>query len=218
MSCCEKHGHDHNQEVDLVPTIQIGKQIPSFDIEVYDPASYGFETVSLQELRTLQKWVVLFFYPADFTFVCPTELADLAEQHETLSGMGVEIVSMSTDTKFAHMAWRQSEQLLSGVTFKMGADPTGEISRHFGIYDEETGLAARGTFIICPKGNLVGSEINYDNVGRNAAELVRKLKAFVYLQQHPEQVCPAKWVEGDKTLTPSADIVGNVYGALNSVR
>lgn len=214
MSCCENHDDNH-MDVALVPTIQIGKQVPPFVIDVYDPENYGFDTVSLQELRDKKKWVVLFFYPADFTFVCPTELADLADQYETLRGLGVEVVSMSTDTKFAHMAWRQSEKLLSGVKYKMGSDPTGEVAQHFGIYDEDTGLAARGTFIISPQGDLVGSEINYDNVGRNAAELVRKMKAFVYLQEHPEEVCPAKWQEGDKTLTPSAGIVGKVFDALH---
>lgn len=210
MSCCEDHEHD----VDLVPTIQVGKEVPAFTFDSYNPDSYDFETVSLQELRDQNKWVVLFYYPADFTFVCPTELADLAEQNETLKKLGVEVISMSTDTKFSHMAWRQSEKLLSEVKYKMGADHTGRIAQHFGIYDEESGLTARGTFIINPQGVLVASEINYDNVGRNAKELVRKMKAFVYLQDHPEEVCPAKWEEGDKTLKPSSEIVGNVFDAL----
>ena len=121
---------------------------------------------------------------------------------------------MSTDTKFAHMAWRNSEPLLKNVQYKMGEDPTGDIARHFGIYDEESGLAHRGTFVIDPDGMLVAAEINFDNVGRNAKELVRKLQANVYLREHPGQVCPAKWEQGDKTLTPSAEIVGNVYDAL----
>jgi len=210
MSCCE-----HTEETELVPTIQVGKEVPAFTINAYNPVNFNFEEVSLESLRAAKKWVVLFFYPADFTFVCPTELADLADQYEKLQGMGVEVISMSTDTKFAHMAWRNSEQLLANVKYKMGEDPTGDVARHFGIYDEDTGLAHRGTFIISPAGKLVGSEINFDNVGRNAKELVRKLEANVYLADHPGEVCPAKWEQGAKTLTPSADIVGNVFGALN---
>jgi peroxiredoxin (alkyl hydroperoxide reductase subunit C) len=212
MSCCNEHDQE---ETTLVPTIQVGKEVPAFTISVYNPVEYAFEELSLKEMRAQKKWLVFFFYPADFTFVCPTELADLAGQYETLQKLGVEVVSMSTDTKFAHMAWRNSERLLADVTYKMGEDPTGDIARHFGIYNEETGLAHRGTFIISPEGILVGAEINFDNVGRNARELVRKLQANVYLADHPNEVCPAKWEQGDKTLTPSAGIVGDIYGALN---
>ncbi len=208
MSCCEEH------DSELVPTIQVGKPVPEFTISVYNPVEHGFEELSLAQARSQKKWTVLFFYPADFTFVCPTELADLADQQDVLSGLGVELISMSTDTKFAHMAWRNSEPLLKNVQYKMGEDPTGDIARHFGIYDEESGLAHRGTFVIDPDGMLVAAEINFDNVGRNAKELVRKLQANVYLREHPGQVCPAKWEQGDKTLTPSAEIVGNVYDAL----
>ena len=209
MSCCDNHEHEH--ESALVPTIQIGKEVPAFTINTFNPASKDFDQVCLQSLREQGKWLVLFFYPADFTFVCPTELADLAEQHEKLKNLGVEVVSMSCDTKFAHMAWRESELLLSKVNFQMGEDPTGDIARHFGIYDDEAGLTFRGTFIINPDGVLVGSEINFNNVGRNAAELVRKLEANTYLYIHPGEVCPARWEKGDQTLTPSAGLVGKVF-------
>jgi peroxiredoxin (alkyl hydroperoxide reductase subunit C) len=207
MSCCEK-------DCPQVPAIQIGKKVPELVINIFDPESDDFAELSFAELRKKNKWVVLFFYPADFTFVCPTELADLAEQHDTLKELGVEVISLSTDTKFAHMAWRSSEGLLAGVRFAMGEDPTGALSRLFGIYDEATGLAFRGTFIISPDGTLTGSEVNFNNVGRNAKELVRKVKANVYLGGHPAEVCPARWETGDKTLTPSAAIVGNIYDAL----
>lgn len=209
MSCCENNDYEN----DLVPTIQIGKKVPPFVISTYNPVSGQFEDVCLAEYRKQGKWVVLFFYPADFTFVCPTELADLADQHGKLQEQGVEVISMSSDTKFAHLAWRESERLLENVRFKMGQDPTGEIARHFGIYDEENGMTLRGTFIISPDGTLVGSEVNFNNVGRNARELVRKVEANVYLQSHPNEVCPARWEAGDKTLTPSREIVGNVYDA-----
>ncbi len=161
-----------------------------------------------------KKWVILVFYPADFTFVCPTELADLAEKQEELKKLGCEVVSVSTDTQHVHLAWQLQEKLLEHVKYHMGADPTGTVSRIFGVYDENTGLAFRGTFIINPDGMLAGTEVNLNNVGRNADELVRKVKAFIYVREHPAEVCPAKWKPGDKTLKPGESIVGKVYKAL----
>jgi len=158
--------------------------------------------------------LILFFYPADFTFICPTELKDLADKHMELKSSVCEVVSVSTDTKFSHLAWQQSEKLLQDVKYLMGADPTGTVSRLFGVYDEATGLALRGTFIINPEGKLVASEVNFYNVGRNASELVRKAKANIYVSGHPDEVCPANWTEGKKTLKPSAKIVGKVYEAI----
>jgi alkyl hydroperoxide reductase subunit AhpC len=146
--------------------------------------------------------------------VCPTELADLADKQEALKKLGVELISVSTDTKYAHLAWRNSEKLLQNVKYQMGADPTGKLSRQFGVYDAGSGLAWRGTFIISPAGKLVSSEVNFYNVGRNADELYRKLEANVYLLDHPAEACPAKWKSGAKTLTPSEKMVGKVYEAL----
>lgn len=213
MSCCD-HEHDETFEGSFVDTIQVGKQVPPLVIDAYDAKTLDFCEVDMGKLRAEKKWLLLFFYPADFTFVCPTELSDLADKHKALSDLGVEVVSMSTDTKFAHLAWRQSEKLLGEVHYKMGADPTGNISRMFGIYDEEAGTAFRGTFLINPEGILVGSEINLNNVGRNAEELLRKVEANVYLSKHPNEVCPAKWQKGMPTLTPSTKMVGDVYSAL----
>ncbi|SHK43673.1 peroxiredoxin [Thermocrinis minervae] len=195
--------------------IRVGQKVPNFEMEVYNPATNSFGKISLEDILKERRWLVLFFYPADFTFVCPTELADLAEHYEELKKMGVEVVSVSTDTKYVHLAWRNTEKLLEKVMFPMGADPTGKISRMFGVYDEETGLALRGTFIINPDGVLVGSEVNFYNVGRNAEELVRKMKANIYLMSHPDEACPAKWQEGQKTLKPSEELVGRVYEALS---
>jgi len=180
-------------------------------------SGYAYDTLLLikEALTKAGKWVVLFFYPADFTFVCPTELADLAEQHAELQAMGCEVVSVSTDTKFTHLAWKNDERLLEKVKYKMAADPTGAVSKYFGVYDWDTGLDLRGTFIINPAGVLVGSEVNFYNVGRNAEELARKMKANTYLIGHPAEACPAKWTPGDKTLTPSEKLVGKVYEALN---
>ncbi|MCS7277281.1 MAG: redoxin domain-containing protein [Aquificaceae bacterium] len=194
--------------------VKVGQRVPNFEMEVYDPKTLGFGKVSLEDLLRERKWVVLFFYPADFTFVCPTELADLADHYEELQKMGVEVISVSTDTKYTHLAWQRSEKLLEHVKYLMGADPTGKVSKMFGVYDENTGLALRGTFIINPEGLLVGAEINFYNVGRNAEELLRKMKANAYLMSHPDEACPARWKEGDKTLKPSQELVGRVYEAL----
>jgi len=194
--------------------LQVGQKVPNFELEVYYPATKSFGKVSLEDYMKERRWVILFFYPADFTFVCPTELADLAEYYDELVKLGAEVISVSTDTKYTHLAWQTTEKLLERVRYPMGADPTGKVSRLFGVYDEDTGLALRGTSIINPEGLLVVSEINYYNVGRNAQELVRKMKANVYLMSHPDEACPAKWEEGERTLKPSAELVGRVYEAL----
>lgn len=195
--------------------VTVGMDVPNFTLDVYDPENRAFGKITLDELRKEAKWTVLVFYPADFTFVCPTELADLAEKHAALKKAGAEVISVSTDTTYAHLAWRDSEKLLSKVKYLMGADPTGTVSRLFGVYDEETGLALRGTFIINPQGKLVMSEVLLYNVGRDADELLRKLEANVYLMSHPHEACPAKWKQGAKTLKPDEKMVGKVYEALH---
>jgi len=195
--------------------VSVGMQVPNFEMEVYDPAERAFGKISLDAVRKQERWMVLVFYPADFTFVCPTELADLAEKSEALRKQGAVVVSVSTDTKFAHLAWRDSERLLAKVNYLMGADPTGKVSRLFGVLDPASGLALRGTFLINPQGKLVSSEVNFYNVGRNADELLRKMEANVYLIAHPDEACPAKWQQGGKTLKPSEKMVGKVYEALN---
>lgn len=194
--------------------MSVGAKVPNFEMETYQPAEGEFGTVSLAELKTAGRWTILVFYPADFTFVCPTELADLAEHQVELGKLGATIISISTDTKYSHMAWRNSERLLKDVKYIMAADPAGIVSRLFGVYDAATGLALRGTFIINPKGELVSSEINFYNVGRDAGELLRKLQANVHLQSHPAEACPAKWTPGAKTLHPGKNLVGNVAAAL----
>lgn len=209
MSC----EHDHFE--DVLEYAQVGAKVKDFTIEVYDPAEGGFDQVSLSEIQEEGKWTVLVFYPADFTFVCPTELADLAEKHEVLKKLGAEVISVSTDTKFVHMAWKNDERMLENVRFKMGSDPAGDLSRFFEVWDPDTGLDLRGTFIIDPEGILVSSEINFYNVGRNAEELVRKLAANVHVRNHPDEACPAKWTPGQKTLTPGEELVGKVYESLN---
>jgi len=194
--------------------VTVGQTVPNFEMEIFDPKKSDFGKISLQQLLKDKKWVILVFYPADFTFVCPTELADISEKYEELKKNGAEVISVSTDTKFVHLAWKSSEKLLANVSYPMGADPTGKVSRLFGVYDEVSGLALRGTFIINTEGKLVASEVNFYNVGRNADELLRKMAANFYLSTHTEEVCPSGWTQGSKTLKPNAQMVGKVYEAL----
>lgn len=195
--------------------LSVGMDVPDFVMETFEPATGTFGRFALAEQKAQGKWTVLVFYPADFTFVCPTELADLAAHHAEIEGLGVKVVSVSSDTKFAHLAWRNSEKLLEGVKYTMAADPTGRVSRMFGVYDEASGLALRGTFLISTAGKLVSSEVNFYNVGRDMGELLRKLKANTYLEKNPAEACPAKWQPGQKTLKPSEKMVGKVFEALN---
>jgi peroxiredoxin len=156
------------------------------------------------------KWSVVFFYPADFTFVCPTELGDLAELYADFQGLGVEIYGVSTDTHFTHKAWHDTSDTIAKVQYPLIGDPTGEITRNFDVYIAEVGLANRGTFVVDPEGVIQIIEITAEGVGRNAAELLRKVKAAQYVAAHPNEVCPAKWEEGDETLSPGLDLVGKI--------
>ena len=156
------------------------------------------------------KWAIFFFYPADFTFVCPTELEDLAGQYDLLKSLDVEVFSVSTDTHFTHKAWHETSEAVGKVTYPMLGDPTGTISRNFEILREDEGLANRGTFLIDPDGVIQFLEVTAEGIGRNASELVRKVKAAQYVRNHPGEVCPAKWEEGEETLAPSLDLVGKI--------
>ena len=167
-----------------------------------------FVEVTDQDLRG--KWSVVFFYPADFTFVCPTELGDLADNYAEFQRLGVEIYSVSTDTHFTHKAWHEASDTIAKVQFPMIGDPTGQITRNFAVMREGRGLADRATFVIDPDGVIQLMEITSEGVGRNAVELLRKIKAAQYVREHPNEVCPAKWEEGDETLAPSLDLVGKI--------
>jgi len=167
-----------------------------------------FVTVTDADLRG--KWSVVFFYPADFTFVCPTELEDLADRYEELQKLGVEVYSVSTDTHFAHKAWHDTSDAIRKVRYVMVGDPTGTLTRNFEVMIEDEGLALRGTFLIDPEGQIKLCEIHDNGIGRDASELLRKVKAAQYVASHPGEVCPAKWKEGAKTLKPSLDLVGKI--------
>jgi peroxiredoxin (alkyl hydroperoxide reductase subunit C) len=156
------------------------------------------------------KWSVVFFYPADFTFVCPTELGDLADNYDTFKSLGVEIYSVSTDTHFSHKAWHDSSDTIGKITYPMLGDPTGAITRNFEVMIEEAGLALRGTFVINPEGQIKLCEVHDDGIGRDTKELLRKVQAAQYVAANPGQVCPAKWTPGAATLAPSLDLVGKI--------
>jgi NADH-dependent peroxiredoxin subunit C len=166
--------------------------------------------VELTEQSLKGRWSVFVFYPADFTFVCPTELEDLAERHAEFRELGVDLYGISTDTHFAHKAWHDTSEAIRKVRYPLIGDPTGTITRNFGVMIEEEGLALRGTFLIDPNGLIKTVEIHDNGIGRDAVELLRKVKAAQYVARHPGEVCPAKWQQGAKTLKPSLDLVGKI--------
>lgn len=173
-------------------------------------AFHNGKFVEVTDASLKGKWSVVVFYPADFTFVCPTELEDLAEQYGEFKKLGVEVYAVSTDTHFAHKAWHDTSDAIKKVEYVMIGDPTGAITRNFDVMIEEEGLALRGTFVINPEGRIKLCEIHDNGIGRDATELLRKVRAAQYVANHPGEVCPAKWKEGDKTLKPSLDLVGKI--------
>jgi peroxiredoxin (alkyl hydroperoxide reductase subunit C) len=184
----------------------INTAVKPFSAQAYK--SGKFVPVSDADLKG--KWSVVFFYPADFTFVCPTELEDLANNYAEFQKLGVEIYSVSTDTHFAHKAWHDTSEAVKKIDYFMVGDPTQAISRNFEVLIEDVGLADRGTFVIDPEGKIQIVEINAGGIGRDASELLRKVKAAQYVAAHPGEVCPAHWHEGDATLAPSLDLVGKI--------
>lgn len=184
----------------------INTHIPEFIVQGYRDGK--FLTVSNKDVEG--RWAVFFFYPADFTFVCPTELEDLAGKYEELQKMGVEVFSVSTDSHFVHKAWHDASPAIKKIKYTMLADPTGLLSREFGVMDEATGMAYRGTFVCDPAGLIKLVEIQDNAIGRNADELVRKIEGAQYVATHEGEVCPAKWRKGKETLKPSIDLVGKI--------
>lgn len=173
-------------------------------------AFHGGKFVPMSNADLKGKWSIVFFYPADFTFVCPTELGDLADNYAEFKKLGVEIYSVSTDTHFSHKAWHDASETIRKIEFPMLGDPTGAISRNFEVMIEEEGLALRGTFLINPEGVIKVCEIHDLGIGRDAKELLRKVQAAQYVASHPGEVCPAKWTPGAQTLAPSLDLVGKI--------
>ncbi|MEC4767831.1 alkyl hydroperoxide reductase subunit C [Halomonas sp. CUBES01] len=181
------------------------------EVKPFNATAYlNGEFVDVSDADLKGQWSIFFFYPADFTFVCPTELGDLADNYDAFKQLGVEIYSVSTDTHFTHKAWHDSSETIGKLQFPMIADPTLRISRNFEVLIEDAGLAERGTFVVDPDGKIQIVEINAGNIGRNAEELLRKVKAAQYVRANPNEVCPAKWQEGEETLAPSLDLVGKI--------
>lgn len=186
--------------------ININNLVPDFELDAYQNSE--IKKIKLSDYKG--KWVILIFYPADFTFVCPTELEDAQKYYEDVKNLGGEIMSISADTAFAHKAWHDSSPAISKIQYPMLADPTGNITRMFGTYIENEGLSLRGTFIVDPDGMLKTIEIHDNNIGRSAKEMLRKLEAVKFTREHSGNVCPASWEPGEETLKPGIDLIGKI--------
>jgi len=184
----------------------INTQIKPFQATAYHNGKF----VDVSNESVAGKWSVFVFYPADFTFVCPTELEDLADQYAEFQKLGVEIYAVSTDTHFSHKAWHDTSDAIGKVNYPMIGDPTHTLARNFDVLIEEEGVALRGTFVVDPEGYIKVMEVHDNGIGRVASELLRKVKAAQYIAAHPGEVCPAKWEEGAETLKPSLDLVGKI--------
>jgi peroxiredoxin len=184
----------------------INQPIPQFSVQAFHNGE--FKTVTSESVKG--KWSIFLFYPADFTFVCPTELEDMAKHYDELQKLGVEVYSVSTDTHFVHKAWHDASPAIKTIQYPMLGDPTGVITRGFGVMIESEGLALRGTFLANPEGIIKVSEVHDLGIGRSAKDMVRKVKAAQYVASHDGEVCPAAWEQGEKTLTPSLDLVGKI--------
>lgn len=184
----------------------INKEVSNFEVHSYHEGE--FKTVSKEDI--MGKWSVFFFYPADFSFVCPTELEDLANKYTEFQQIGCEIYAVSCDTHYVHKAWHDASDKIKKINYHMLADPTHVLSKDFEVYIEANGLAERGSFIVNPDGKIVSYEVSGGNVGRNADELLRKVQACQFVYAHGDEVCPAKWQPGADTLKPSLDLVGQL--------
>ncbi|MDP2837976.1 MAG: redoxin domain-containing protein [Candidatus Moranbacteria bacterium] len=211
-ACCGGGGHCQD-EAEMMPEFfpVIGKTVPNLEFDYYQKEA--FHRGHFSDFQG--KWVVVFFYPADFTFICPTELEEMQNNYEKFKGLGAEVLSVSCDTKFTHKAWHDHSPAIKKLEYPMVADPSGDIAKAFGVYidneqDEDYGLALRGSFIINPDGVLQAYEVHANNVGRSADELLRKLEAAIFVRTHGGEVCPANWKKGGKTLKPGIDLVGKI--------
>ena len=198
--------NDTYDEFELFGPLTVGDSVPNFEFEVFQDEKT--KKMNMDDLRG--KWAVLFFYPADFTFVCPTELEDLAKLYEKFQAEGAEVISVSTDTVFVHKAWHDTSDAIKKITYPMAADPTHELSHAFGVYVADEGVALRGTFIIDPEGIIRVAEIHDNDIGRNVQETLRKIQAAKFVAEHDGKVCPSNWNPGDDTLEPNLDLVGKI--------
>src|SRR3989338_5316614 len=186
--------------------MKINEKISDLEVEVFH--NEEIKKVKLSDYK--DKWLVLLFYPADFTFVCPTELEDAAIHYDEFRKLNAEIISISTDTAFVHKAWHDNSESIKKIKYPMAADPNGKLSKAFGTYVEEDGLSIRGSFVIDPDENLIFYEMHSNNIGRNIKEILRKLQAAIFVRENPGQVCPARWEPGKQTLRPSTELIGKL--------
>lgn len=186
----------------------IGKTLPDFELESYFPIGDKISKLKLTSFKG--KWLVLLFYPADFTFICPTELSEAADYYTKFQKLGAEIVSVSTDTAFSHKAWHDNSTAIKKIKFPMAADPTGKLCRALGTYIEEEGLSLRATFIIDPNQTIKAYDVHDNSVGRSTEEILRKLQAIQFVREHKGLVCPVSWKPGKKTLKPGVGLVGKI--------
>ena len=188
--------------------VTINEQAPAFTADAYMPAEDAIKKLSLSDYKG--KWVVLLFYPADFTFICPTELGEVADSYTQLKEINTEVISVSTDTTFVHKAWHNESETIKKITFPMLADPTGQVCKDYNTYIDAEGLSLRGTFIIDPEGVLKAYELHDNSIGRSAKELIRKIQAAQFVRENPGEVCPMNWEPGADTLKPGLNLVGKI--------
>ncbi len=200
-----EHTHEHINNENKAANL-INQQAPSFTQEAF--IGNELKEISLSDYKG--KWVVLFFYPADFTFVCPTELGDLADNYEKFKELNTEIISISTDTGFVHKAWYDNSETIKKINFPMLADPTSKVCKAYGTYIHEEGLSLRTTFIIDPEGIIKAYEFHDNSIGRNTQELIRKIQAAQFVAEHGDKACPVNWQPGKDTLKPGLDLVGKI--------
>lgn len=211
---CEHCGDFHDPLREYVCSVRVGEIVPDYEFQAFHKG----DSVTMKFSDFRGKWLILLFYPADFTFVCPTELEDMAKLYPKIKELNAEVVSFSTDTVFTHKAWHDTSETIKQIEFPMGADPAGKIADAFGIliqgYDTtltpDEGLAMRGTFLIDPNGVLRTMEVHHNSVGRSAKETFRKLQAAQFVEKHGDKVCPAGWEPGDEPLEPGMDLVGKI--------
>lgn len=184
----------------------INKKVSDFKVQAYQNGE--FKEVTLDSVKG--HWSVFVFYPADFSFVCPTELGELADNYAKFQEIGCEVYSVSEDTHFVHKAWADASETIAKIKYPMLGDPTGKLARDFEVLIEEEGLALRGSFVVNPEGEIKAYEIHDLGIGRNSEELLRKVQAAQFVSEHGDQVCPAKWKPGEETIAPSLDLVGKL--------
>lgn len=195
-----------NEELQINNLPIIGEKPTDLEFDIFQENKISKKKISDYK----GKWLILFFYPADFTFVCPTELGEMADKYAEFQKLDAEILSVSTDTAFVHKAWHDNSPAIGKIEYPMAADPTGKLCKEFGVYITNEGLALRGTFVLNPEGELSFFEVNNNNIGRSAVELLRKLEAAKYVNEHEGLVCPASWQPGKETLKPGVDLVGKI--------